>query len=558
MAINFNDDKAKQKIAEVEKRQQEESLQHLADQLGFPYVTLFPNAVEGDALRLVPEDKARAAKLLPFKIENKKFYVALRDPKNKVAVEILKSLKAAGYEIIIHIVSDKTLEECFENYKNLSFATASATDSVDITNEALTGYIGKVKTITDVRNILDSVITKKDSRLSQILEIILSGAIATSASDIHIEPEEHNVRLRYRLDGMLYDVSTFDNKIFRLILSRIKLISGLKLNIKAEAQDGRFSILAGGDEIEIRTSIVPGGYGESIVLRVLNPKSLQSSLVTLGINEHLLAITKEIIKRPQGMLLNTGPTGSGKTTTLYTFLRTIYTPEVKILTIEDPIEYRLQGIVQTQVDEEKGYTFLEGLRSVLRQDPDIIMIGEIRDEETARTAIDAALTGHLVFSTLHTNNAAGAFTRLIDLGVNPKVITSAVSMAMAQRLVRKLCPICRKEVKIDGSEKELVEKIVESIKKKASFDYKGVMWVSVGCNACNNTGYKGRIGIYEAILSNGAIEAVVRQNPSEREIKKAAEPQNIFDMREDGIFKVLTGIISLEELKRVVDVADIN
>lgn len=556
MSIKFDDDKARQKIAEVAALQQEESLQKMADELNLPYVTIFSNAVEGDALRLVPEDKARAAKLLSFKVENKKLYIAVRDPQKKEVAEILTALRGAGYEIILHIISDKTLEKCFEAYKNLSFASASATGSVDITNEALTQYISKVKTIADVKNILNDVVSKKDSNLSKILEIILSGALATLASDVHIEPEETEVRLRYRLDGMLYDVFTFQKKIFRLILARIKLISGLKLNIQLEAQDGRFSIVAGGDEIEIRTSIIPGGYGESIVLRVLNPKSLQSSLESLGINAKLLEVTKEMINKPQGMLLNTGPTGSGKTTTLYTFLRTIYTPEVKILTIEDPIEYRLHGIVQTQVEEEKGYTFLEGLRSALRQDPDIIMVGEIRDEETARTAIDSALTGHLVFSTLHTNNAAGAFTRLIDLGVNPKVITSAVSMAMAQRLVRKLCTNCRKEIKIEGTSKELIEKTLEGMRKKTTVDYKGVMWVPVGCGACYNTGYKGRIGVYEAIIADRAVEEAIIKNPSEREIKKAAEPQNIFSMKEDGILKVIDGITSLEELKRVVDVTE--
>jgi type II secretory ATPase GspE/PulE/Tfp pilus assembly ATPase PilB-like protein len=271
---------------------------------------------------------------------------------------------------------------------------------------------------------------------SRTLEIILAGAISTKASDIHLEAEEKDARLRYRLDGMLYDITTFDQKTFHSILSRIKLLSGLKLNVKSEAQDGRFAIAIGDGEIEIRTSIIPGGFGEASVLRILNPKSISVPLEDLGFNKKLLGIISELIARPQGMILTTGPTGSGKTTTLYAFLKKVYEPSLKILTIEDPIEYRLGGIVQTQVEEEKGYGFLSGLRSALRQDPDIIMVGEIRDEETARTAIDAALTGHLVFSTLHTNNAAGAFTRLIDLKANPKVITSAVSASLAQRLIR--------------------------------------------------------------------------------------------------------------------------
>lgn len=556
MPLQFDDDEVKNKIDRVRAKEQEEALERHAGELGFPYLVIHSNTVEGDALRLVPEEKARQAKLLPFKVENKKLSIAVADPNNQDVFDITKTLRAMGYEIIMSIASDKTLAECFEAYKNLSFATTSVTGAVDITEEALTEYIGKIKTIADVKIILNEIIAKKDHRLSQILEIILAGAIATLASDIHIEPEEKSIRLRYRLDGMLYDVFSFENKVFNLILSRIKLISGLKLNIKFEAQDGRFSIVSGGEEIEIRTSVVPSGYGEAIVLRVLNPKSINVSMESLGINSMILPILKELISRPQGMILTTGPTGSGKTTTLYTFLKTVYTPEVNIMTIEDPIEYKLKGVVQTQVEDKKGYTFVEGLRSALRHDPDIIMVGEIRDEETASTAIDAALTGHLVFSTLHTNNAAGAFTRLIDLGVNPKVITSAITAVLAQRLVRRLCPHCRKEIKPDGADKELIEKIVGEMKKKADVEYKGVIWAPVGCDKCNGTGYKGRIAIYEAILADRAIEDAVRQNPSEREIRQAAEPQKLFDMREDGMLKVINGITSLPELKQNINLAE--
>ena len=556
MPLQFDDDEVKNKIDRVRAKEQEEALERHAGELGFPYLVIHSNTVEGDALRLVPEEKARQAKLLPFKVENKKLNIAVADPDNPDVINITKTLRAMGYEIIIGIASDKTLTECFEAYKNLSFATTSVTGAVDITEEALTEYTNKIKTIADVKIILDEIIAKKDRRLSQILEIILAGAIATLASDIHIEPEEKSVRLRYRLDGMLYDVFSFENKVFNLILSRIKLVSGLKLNIKFEAQDGRFSIVSGGEEIEIRTSIVPSGYGEAIVLRVLNPKSINVSMESLGINTMLLPILKELISRPQGMLLTTGPTGSGKTTTLYTFLKTVYTPEVNIMTIEDPIEYKLKGIVQTQVEEKKGYSFVEGLRSALRHDPDIIMVGEIRDEETAGTAIDAALTGHLVFSTLHTNNAAGAFTRLIDLGVNPKVITSAITAVLAQRLVRRLCPYCRKEIKPEGADGQLIEKIVGEMKKKADVEYKGVIWAPVGCEKCNGTGYKGRIAVYETILADRAIEDAVRQNPSEREIRQAAAPQKLFDMREDGILKVINGVTSLSELKQNINLAE--
>ena len=258
------------------------------------------------------------------------------------------------------------------------------------------------------------------------------------------------------------------------------------------------------------------------------------------------------------MILNTGPTGSGKTTTLYAFLKKIHTPEIKIITIENPIEYHLKGIVQTQVEEEKGYTFLEGLRSALRQDPDVIMVGEIRDEETAEIAVNASLTGHLVFSTLHTNNAAGTFPRLIDLGVNSKVITSAINIAMAQRLVRKLCNKCKKKSVLGGKENVLIKKVLDSISDKnylKDLDAQNV-YEEVGCQECNFTGYKGRTGIYEAVLTDEKIENIVIQNPSEREINKASESQGILNMKQDGILKILQGMTSLDELSRVIDLEE--
>ena len=349
-------------------------------------------------------------------------------------------------------------------------------------------------------------------------------------------------------------------RLILYLLSRLKLLSGLKLNVKDEAQDGRFSIKIKGSEIEIRTSILPGAYAESIVMRILNPKSIAVGLDELGIEKRTLDILVQQIQRPNGMLLITGPTGSGKTTTLYAFLKKIYSPDIKILTIEDPIEYHLTGIVQTQVEDDKGYTFLAGLRAAMRQDPDVIMVGEIRDDETAGTAIQAALTGHLVFSTLHTNSAAGAFPRLIDLKVNPKTIPSALNVSMAQRLLRKLCLYCKKEKVPDEKEKNTIQKILESINDKTYLD--GIqtekIWQAVGCDKCNDTGYKGRIAIVEAILSTKEMEKVIEANSSDREIKEAARSQNILDMKQDGVLKILRGVSTLEELGSVIDLESEN
>ena len=316
----------------------------------------------------------------------------------------------------------------------------------------------------------------------------------------------------------------------------------------------------GTDDIEIRTSILPGAYNESIVMRLLNPKTIAIPMEELGIPKKLLAVLEREITKPNGMLLTTGPTGSGKTTTLYAFLKKVHNPGVKIITIEDPIEYHLPGIVQTQVND-KGYTFLEGLRSALRQDPDIIMVGEIRDGETAAIAINSSLTGHLVFSTLHTNSAAGSFPRLIDLGINPKIMSSSINIALAQRLIRRLCPACKKAVSIEGEVKRKIDMILGSIVDKGELQAEiptlpAQVFTAGGCDKCNQTGYKGRIGIYEGMKLNDEVNKVIEYNSSEEEIAKAASSQGILTMTQDGIIKVLKGITSLDELERVIAIEE--
>ena len=310
--------------------------------------------------------------------------------------------------------------------------------------------------------------------------------------------------------------------------------------------------------------MIPGSYGESMVMRILDPKSIQISFEELGVEPYLLSIIEKEIAKPNGLILVTGPTGSGKTTTLYAFLQKIYSPDIKMITIEDPVEYRLKGVTQTQVNFKRGYNFSEGLRSILRQDPDVIMVGEIRDGETAEITVQSALTGHMVFSTLHTNNAAGVVPRLIDLGVNPKIMVSALSVSMAQRLVRKLCKLCKKENSPTEAENKIIETVLDGIKEegkdlsrhnvsgKAPFK----IFSAVGCEACNMTGYKGRIGIFEAIKTDEEMERIIPQNPSEREIKKVARMQGILSMRQDGVIKILNGITSLEEVQSVVDLIE--
>ncbi len=554
MAIAFDEEKQKQKLAALRRKEEEDSVKLAADEAGLNFIDLIKVPINTDALRLIKEDDSRRAKIAAFNIVGKKVDLAVMSPTSADVKTIIAELTKAGFLTTVFVTTIESLEKAWDHYKELSYSTESKAGALEVSSEEIATLLGKVKSIKDIGKLIEGILTQKQSyRISRLIEIIIAGALANKASDIHIEPEESYARLRYRLDGILNDVLRFDRETFALVLARIKLLSGLKLNIKTEAQDGRFSVKINGADIEIRTSLLPGAYSESVVMRILDPKSITVPMEELGIQPKLFAILEHEIAKPHGMILTTGPTGSGKTTTLYAFLRRVHTPDIKIITIEDPVEYHLPGIVQTQTDAEKGYTFLEGLRSALRQDPDIIMVGEIRDNETAGIAIDSALTGHLVFSTLHTNTAAGTFPRLIDLGVNPKTMSSAINVSMAQRLVRKLCPACRKESPIDAEDKKIIDETVAQIKDQSMISQTEHMWVAVGCDQCNGTGYKGRVGIFEAVLMDDAIEAVVREKPSEREIQKAAAPQGIPSMKEDGILKVLSGITTLDELSRVVD-----
>lgn len=551
--IHFDEEKQERKLEELRSKEEEDLAQVLSQKYGLDYIDLSRGAISTNALRLVSEEESRKGELAVFGIVGKKIQVALVAPNNEQAKQTIAALEKEGYIPTLFMASEQGLERAWKHYHDISAATKTEAGMLNISFEEIKNFLQKVHSLADVAALVKSVIDEhKTSRISRIFEIILAGALSLKASDVHIEPEDNYVRLRYRLDGILTDITEFDRNTYALLLSRIKLLSGLKLNIKSEAQDGRFTLRLNETEIEVRTSLLPGAYGESIVLRILNPQTIALPMETLGIESRLLEIISLEITKPNGMIIITGPTGSGKTTSLYAFLKKIHTPDIKIITIEDPIEYHLPGVVQTQT--KKGYTFAEGLRSALRQDPDVIMVGEIRDEETAEIAINAALTGHLVFSTLHTNDAAGTFPRLIDLGVNPKIISSAINIAMAQRLLRKTCPVCKKEKTPTPQEQKLIDEILETIENKAMVPVERTrLWDAVGCDACNAIGYDGRIGIYEAILVDEAIDVCLRTNPSENEIARAARAQGILTMRQDGIIKALRGDTTLEELGRVID-----
>ena len=387
------------------------------------------------------------------------------------------------------------------------------------------------------------------------MDAILSGAIVLGASDIHLEPQEEQARLRVRLDGILQDVIFFDLSLYHSLLSRIKLLSKVKLNITDKPQDGRFSIAIEETPIEIRTSTLPAEYGESIVMRILNPKSL-ISLEELGLRKDLYELFEKEIKRVNGMIIVTGPTGSGKTTTLYAFLLKIQNPEIKIITIEDPIEYHLKGISQTQVAPEKGYDFGQGLRSIVRQDPDVILVGEIRDLETAKISLQASLTGHLVLSTLHTNDASGTIPRLVDLGADTASIAPALNMAIAQRLLRKVCKKCSTLSPVPEKELQEIKKGLAGLPnniKIPALDKKLKIPKIKGCEFCNFTGYKGRTGVFEAFLIDNEMERFILTNPPVSALRDLAIKKGMVTMYQSGLIDVVSGETTLEEVKRMVE-----
>ncbi|MES3031469.1 MAG: ATPase, T2SS/T4P/T4SS family [Patescibacteria group bacterium] len=555
--IQFDEDKQIRRLNDLHKSEEEDLVQLMSTKYNVEYIDLTVTLINTDALRLIEEKLARAGKMAAFSLVDKKVKIATRQPDAIEVQEMMADLKNKNFEPTLYICSTASLEKAWNSYKDLSFAYESKAGSLEVSSEEISEIVAKAKGLPTVISILENTLSmKKSYRVSRILETILAGSLATGASDIHIEPEEEYIRLRYRLDGVLVNVLNFDRDTYNLLLSRIKLLSGLKLNIKKDAQDGRFSVHIGDSDIEIRTSILPGAYNESVVMRILNPKSIGVPLEELGIPPKLLSVLLREITKPNGMLLTTGPTGSGKTTTLYAFLKKVHNPTVKIITIEDPIEYHLPGIVQTQTND-KGYTFLDGLRSALRQDPDVIMIGEIRDGETASIAINSSLTGHLVFSTLHTNSAAGAFPRLIDLGINSKIMSSSINIAMAQRLVRRLCPDCKKPVAIEGEVKRKIDEVVAGIYDKNDIPpMPDTIFTAGGCEKCNQTGYKGRIGIYEGLKLSPEVVTVIDSNPSSEEIEKASLPQGIPTLKQDGVIKILQGVTSLDELERVITIED--
>lgn len=562
MTITFDDSKQNNKLDELRKEEEEDLVKALSDKYNLPYMDLRSTAPEPDALSLFKEEVLKEAGLAPFKIVGNKLYIATVSPNNLKIEEVLRPFETRGMQILLFLCSHQSLYHVLQRYSDINETSKVESGVLELNEKKMKELMAQFAHVKELKSIFEGLESKKILyKTTRILELMMAGAIKFDASDIHIEPEEDKLRLRYRLNGVLEDVYFFPVSDSKQIINRLKLLSGMKLSTSKNAQDGRFSIDLGAFAIEMRVSIIPGNYGENFVMRLLDPRHIVTDLDTIPMGPKIHEAIERALARPNGVILTTGPTGSGKTTTLYAFLNKMYSPEIKIITIENPVEYHLEGITQTQVDEEKNYTFISGLRSALRQDPDVIMVGEIRDEDTAKVAINAALTGHIVFSTLHTNNAAGTIPRLLDLKINPKIIASALSLALAQRLVRTLCDNCKEEYISDEKESRIITNVLGEMiiyKKEESMqgfvpDVEYTLCRAVGCDQCNKSGYRGRIGIFEAVYMNKEIEEMVEKNPSERDIRTATSKQGIPTLREDAIIKVLTGITSLDEVGKTVD-----
>ena len=555
--LHFVDENINDNIHALYDDSEERMVRLLADKYNLPYVDLRGVASDPDALKMIPENMARDALIAPFKIAGKTMHIAVRDPDNSKMRNLIEHINSTLGEPIIYMASTASLRHVWGRYADIEKNNTVDTGSINLSKEHSDSLFADIHTLADFQSKITNILeNERVGRISKIIELMLDGAIYFGASDIHIEPESVNVRIRYRLDGLLNDVFYTDEETYKLLQSRLKLLSGLKISLHTKSQDGRFTIERETGNIEVRVSLIPGSYGESFVMRLLDPSAANVELDALGINIYIKKVIESAMSKPNGMILTTGPTGSGKSTTLYSILKKLYNPTIKIITIEDPVEYHLEGISQTNINKEYG--FVDGLRAALRQDPDIIMIGEIRDEDTAKVAINAAQTGHLVLSTLHTNNAFGVIPRLLDLGANPKTLGSAISLSIAQRLCRKLCPFCKVATTSDKEQSQSITNIIGEMNlKNKPFALKALSAYTIykagQCDRCHD-GYKGRTGIYEAFIMTPNLNTIINNNPSEYEIREATSSQGLTTLEEDAVLRLLSGDTSYEEISRVVEI----
>lgn len=532
------------KLKEIEKQTEKK-----AAMLGLPYVNLFSFPISPEALVIIPENTAISLQAVCFFYDGRHIRIACLEPSPEVAEEIERINEQYHADTKLYLVSQNSLNQALEAYKSLP-KTKKYDSGVEINEESLEKF---KQDIASYKNLEDKINTVN---VSDIVTLILATAIKVGASDIHIEAEEHGVAVRLRIDGVLQEAALIDKDKWKKVVTRMKILARVKINISNKPQDGRYTIYLKDSKIDVRSSFLPTVYGESVVMRLLNSKAVALEFEKLGIRPEILKKLKRELEKPNGLILTTGPTGSGKTTTLYAVLNKLNQPGSKIVTLEDPIEYQLEGINQSQVETSRGYSFSDGLRSILRQDPNIIMVGEIRDLETAEIAVQASLTGHLVLSTLHTNDAAGVIPRLIDIGVKPYFLVPSINAVIGQRLIRKLCPHCRLEHQLNAEEQEQIQKILAVISPKANIDIPAklptVYKAGEGCEHCNHIGYKGRVGIYEIFtMDDNLKQLTIDKAPSFKILQQAIE-NGMITMLQDGVLKCLEGLTSLEEVYRVI------
>jgi len=520
--------------------------------LKIPLRTVIADDIPLKVLELIPYDSAKYYKMIPLEKKDSRVEVGMVCPEDLQAQEALKFLfRQQKFSYSIFLITPTVFENLSKQYQSLKKEVTKALEELEVEMDN-----GGTEKVPVKREEFERM--AEEAPVTKMVAVILRHAVEGKASDIHIEPTKKESKIRFRLDGILHASLFLPLKIHPAVVARIKILSNLKIDETRLPQDGRFGITVGQKNVDFRVSTFPTALGEKVVLRVLDPQESSMSLEGLGLERRNFEILKRAIARPYGMILVTGPTGSGKTTTLYAVLHILNQEGVNIITLEDPIEYFIEGVNQSQVKSEIGYTFATGLRHILRQDPDIVMVGEIRDQETAVLATQASLTGHLVLSTLHTNNALGVIPRLIDLGVAPFLLPPSLSVCIAQRLVRRLCQYCKKEVSPNPKIKEMIIRDFESLpslmKKEAGGLLKSFkIYEPAGCKKCNPNGYSGRIGLYEILEMTPELSEIVLKEPTESRIKEEAFRQGMITMKQDGILKILEGVTSVEEVLRAAE-----
>ncbi|MBU0731820.1 GspE/PulE family protein [Patescibacteria group bacterium] len=550
---NDNQDSATklaEKIREIELKKKEQLTQNRAHDLSMEYIDLKGFPIGPEILGLVGEEKAKEAQVIPFFNISNQTRLATTNPDNPAINDVIAAIKKehSGINIKLYLTSPHSFNQAMKLYGSVA-KVRKVQIGVQITDEQLKHFQQEIKTFPELEKRIP------ESSMTDAFAMIIASAMNEGSSDIHIEAEEDDIAVRFRIDGLLQVVARLPKDLWHRLISRIKALAGMKLNISNVPQDGRITIKSKAEKMDIRVSCLPTAYGESVVMRLLRSGSISLTFEKLGLRKSSFDRLKKEIDKPNGMVVTTGPTGSGKTTTLYAILSKLNTPETKIITLENPIEYKLKGIAQSQIDHSKDYTFSKGLRSILRQDPDVIMVGEIRDNETAEVAVQAALTGHLLLSTIHTNDAAGAIPRFLSMGVRPFLLAPAVNAIIGQRLVRKICEHCKTEATLEFETLEQVKKILADIPEnsgEALPDMNNLKFFKgKGCANCNK-GYKGRIGIYEVFTITPEIEAaILGGDVSEYKMRELTHAAGMLTMLQDGVIKASNGMTTIEEVFKV-------